>query len=83
MITSLLADELFMILLGITTMILGVGSTVLSILGVHTLTNRIRTILTWIWLSFDTFVHCGARIQCHSFQIKKGCNNYDYITSVQ
>lgn len=48
MITSLLADELFMILLGITTMILGVGSTVLSILGVHTLTNRIRTILTWI-----------------------------------
>lgn len=48
MITSLLANELFMILLGITTMILGVGSTVLSILGVHTLTNRIRTILTWI-----------------------------------
>lgn len=48
MITSLLADELFMILLGITTMILGVGSTVLSILGVHTLTNRIRTILSWI-----------------------------------
>ena len=48
MITSLLANELFMILLGITTMILGVGSTVLSILGVHTLTNRIRTILTWV-----------------------------------
>ena len=48
MITSLLANELFMILLGITTMILGIGSTVLSILGVHTLTNRIRTILTWI-----------------------------------
>lgn len=48
MITSLLEDELFMIMLGITTMILGVGSTVLSILGVHTLTNRIRTILSWI-----------------------------------
>lgn len=48
MITSLLEDELFMIMLGITTMILGVGSTVLAMLGVHTLTNRIRTILLWI-----------------------------------
>ena len=48
MITSLLEDELFMIMLGITTMILGVGSTVLAMLGVHTLTEKVRTILTWI-----------------------------------
>ena len=48
MITSLLADELFMVWLGITTMLLGVGSTVLSALGVHTLTKRARTILAWI-----------------------------------
>lgn len=46
--TSLLEDELFMVMFGITTMILGVGSAVLAILGVHTLTNRVRTILTWI-----------------------------------
>lgn len=48
MITSLLEDELFMIMLGITTMILGVGSTVLAMLGVHTLTEKVRAILTWI-----------------------------------
>ena len=48
MITSLLADELFMVWLGIATMVVGVVSTVLAMLGVHTLTEKVRTILTWI-----------------------------------
>lgn len=48
MITSLLENELFMIWLGIATMVVGVVSTVLAILGVHTLTEKVRVILTWI-----------------------------------
>lgn len=48
MITSLLEDELFMIWLGIATMVVGVVSTVLAVLGAHTLTEKVRTILTWI-----------------------------------
>ena len=48
MITSLLADELFMAWLGIATMVIGVVSLVLAMLGVHTLTEKVRTCLTWI-----------------------------------
>ena len=48
MITSLLDDALFMTWLGIATMVVGVVSTVLATLGVHTLTEKVRTILTWI-----------------------------------
>lgn len=48
MITSLLADELFMVWLGIATMVIGVVSLVLAMLGVHTLTEKVRTRLTWI-----------------------------------
>ena len=48
MITSLLADELFMVWLAATTIVVGVVSTVLAMLGTHTLTERVRTILTWI-----------------------------------
>lgn len=48
MITSLLADELFMVWLAAATMVVGVVSTVLAMLGVHTLTEKVRTILTWI-----------------------------------
>lgn len=48
MITSLLDDALFMTWLGIATMVVGVVSTVLAMLGTHTLTERVRTILTWI-----------------------------------
>ena len=48
MITSLLEDELFMVWLGAATMVVGVVSTVLAMLGVHTLTEKVRVILTWI-----------------------------------
>lgn len=48
MITSLLADELFMVWLAAATMVVGVVSTVLAMLGVHTLTEKVRAILTWI-----------------------------------
>ena len=48
MITSLLDDALFMTWLGIATMVVGVVSTVLAIHGVHTLTEKVRTVLTWI-----------------------------------
>lgn len=48
MITSLLADELFMVWLGIATMIVGVVSLVLAIHGVHYFTEKVRTRLTWI-----------------------------------
>ena len=48
MITSLLADELFMVWLAAATMVVGVVSTVLAMLGAHTLTEKVRTILTWI-----------------------------------
>lgn len=48
MITSLLENELFMVCLGFTTLVVGVVSTVLAMLGVHTLTEKVRTILTWI-----------------------------------
>lgn len=48
MITSLLADELFMVWLGIATMVIGVVSLVLAMLGVHTLTEKVRMRLTWI-----------------------------------
>ena len=48
MITSLLDDALFMTWLGIATMVVGVVSTVLAIHGVHTLTEKVRTVLAWI-----------------------------------
>ena len=48
MITSLLADELFMVWLGIATMVVGVVSLVLAIHGVHYFTEKVRAILTWI-----------------------------------
>lgn len=48
MITSLLADELFMIWLGIATMVVGVVSLVLAIHSKHYFTEKVRTILTWI-----------------------------------
>ena len=48
MITSLLEDELFMVMFGITTLVVGVVSIVLAMLGVHTLTEKVRVILTWI-----------------------------------
>ena len=48
MITSLLADELFMVWLATATMVVGIVSTVLAMLGTHTLTEKVRTILTWI-----------------------------------
>lgn len=48
MITSLLEDELFMVWLAAATMVVGVVSTVLAMLGAHTLTEKVRTILTWI-----------------------------------
>ena len=48
MITSLLADELFMVWLGAATMVVGVVSTVLAIHGVRYFTEKVRTRLTWI-----------------------------------
>ena len=48
MITSLLADELFMVWLGIVTMVVGVVSTVLAIHGVHYFTEKVRTRLAWL-----------------------------------
>lgn len=48
MITSLLEDELFMVWLGIATMVVGVVSLVLAIYGVHYFAERVRTRLTWI-----------------------------------
>lgn len=48
MITSLLADELFMVWLAAATMVVVVVSTVLAMLGVNILLQRVRTILTWI-----------------------------------
>lgn len=48
MITSLLADELFMVWLGIATMIVGVVSLVLAMHSKHYFTEKVRTRLTWI-----------------------------------
>ena len=50
MITSLLADELFMVWLGAATMVVGVVSKGFSMLGLHTNKDKVRTILSWIWV---------------------------------
>lgn len=48
MISSLLADELFMVWLGIATMVVGVISLVLAIHSKHYFTEKVRTRLAWI-----------------------------------
>lgn len=48
MITSLLVDELFMVWLGIATMVVGVVSLVLAMHSKHYFTEKVRTILTWV-----------------------------------